>query len=138
MSVRPYLFFGGNCREALAFYERVLDAEIVHTQRFANAPMKVDAAHADRVMHAEVLINETVVMASDGMPGTHPILGDQISLSLDLESEEVARRYFAGLAEGGEVLQPLKEQFWGALFGMVEDKYGFRWMLNCDLSEKDD
>jgi PhnB protein len=27
---------------------------------------------------------------------------------------------------------PLSDAFWGAYFGMLEDKYGIRWMINFD------
>ena len=28
---------------------------------------------------------------------------------------------------------PLEKAFWGALFGMLTDKYGIDWMVNCQL-----
>ena len=36
--VRPYLFFGGRCEEALEFYRNALGAEVVMLSRFKDAP----------------------------------------------------------------------------------------------------
>jgi PhnB protein len=33
-------------------------------------------------------------------------------------------------------MEPLKEQFWGALFAAFTDKFGVRWMLNFDKKQK--
>ncbi|HYE55227.1 MAG TPA: VOC family protein [Chitinophagaceae bacterium] len=53
-----------------------------------------------------------------------------ICLALNCSTGEEINRFFEKLSEGGKVLQPLGKQFWGATFGMVQDKYGNFWMLN--------
>ncbi|MBV9700167.1 MAG: VOC family protein, partial [Candidatus Eremiobacteraeota bacterium] len=30
---------------------------------------------------------------------------------------------------------PMQEMFWGAKFGMLTDKYGIDWMVNCELKK---
>jgi len=34
------------------------------------------------------------------------------------------------------VEMPLGDTFWGAYFGMFEDKFGIRWMVNYDYNSK--
>ena len=53
--------------------------------------------------------------------------GNQIQLVLDLDTEETLKKAFEKLAEEGNIVQKLHEVFWGALFGIVKDKYGVIW-----------
>ena len=71
MQVNPYLFYDGNCEEALKFYQKVLGARIEAMHRFGEGPPEMQSApeHKDRIMHARVTIDGEVLMASDGMPG---------------------------------------------------------------------
>ena len=73
MQVQPYLFFTENCEEALEFYKKALGAEVQVMMRYKESPEpppadKVPANWGDKIMHANVRIGETQVMASDGCP----------------------------------------------------------------------
>lgn len=67
-------------------------------------------------------------------PGGY-VKGNDIALSLNCSSEEEINALYAGLGEGGKILDVLKVQFWGAMFGVVEDKFGIRWMLHYDENQ---
>jgi PhnB protein len=54
-----------------------------------------------------------------------------IQLSIGLDDEAKTHEIFNKLAEGGTVTMPLAKQFWGDVFGMLHDKFGVSWMLNC-------
>ena len=43
-----------------------------------------------------------------------------------------ARRVFDALAEGGAVQMPLDETFWSLAFGVVVDRFGVPWRINCE------
>ena len=58
--------------------------------------------------------------------------GNNITISLNAESEEEATKLFDGLSAGGRVTMPLEKTFWGAYFGMFTDKFGINWMVNFD------
>ena len=64
------------------------------------------------------------------------VVGDNIVVSLNLEDEADANKIFNALSNGGEVFMPMEKQFWGAIFGVLTDKYGVEWMLNCDVTKK--
>ena len=68
MQVQPYLFFDGRCEEAIEFYRKALGAEVGMLMRFKDSPepMQGKAPPGDKVMHAELRIGDTTVMASDG------------------------------------------------------------------------
>ncbi|MBK6695253.1 MAG: VOC family protein [Myxococcales bacterium] len=135
MEVHAYLTFPGTCAQAVLFYKQTLGAEIVASHSFRGTPAAegLAAEHLDRIMHTSFKIGPTLLMASDTMPG-HPYDGMKgVSLSINTKDPGEAERVFRALAEGGQVTMPLGDQFWGAKFGMLVDKFGIAWMVNCDL-----
>ncbi len=75
-------------------------------------------------------------MASDSMPGMPLTVGNNIWVNIDCDSIPEIEQCFSALSEGGTVIMPLADQFWGARFGMLADKFGINWMLNCELPKK--
>jgi len=135
MQLEPYLFFTGNCEEALKFYKGVFGGEIVGLSRWSDMPKdaggpEVTPENGNNVMHASFKSDSMNFMASDASPGKTYGEGP-ISLSLGTTDVAEAQRVFDGLAAGGKVEMPLTDQFWGAKFGMLTDKYGIDWMINC-------
>jgi PhnB protein len=124
------LFFAGNCAEAVRFYEQALGAKVTNLVRFKDSPDKsmIPPGRGNDVMHARFTIGQTNFMASDN-PKRTPTF-DGFSLSLNTQSEADARRYFAALADGGNVTMTLEKTFFSPLFGMVEDKFGIGWMIH--------
>jgi len=131
MQIQPYLFFDGRCEEALTFYRSVLGGEVTTLMRYKDSPDPgtcPPGAAEDKVMHANVRIGDTIVMASDGLCGGHPSF-QGFSLSLTVADEAEAERLFAALADGGQVQMPLAKTFFSPRFGMVADRFGVSWMI---------
>jgi len=128
-----YLAFPGTCEEALNFYKTCLDGEIVSISRFGESPVETPEAYKQKIMHAEFKADGIFFMASDGMPGQPVPPGDMVSLSINLTDAQEQETIFNRLAEGGKVTMPLETTFWGAVFGMVTDKFGIHWMLNREV-----
>lgn len=129
----PYIFFQGNCEEAMNFYKDCLGGEITAIQRFGDTEMPVEEDHKNKIMHGELKTENIHIMFSDGAPHKEISVGDNVQLSISLHSTEEQDRIFEALADGGEITMPLENTFWGARYGMLVDKFGIRWMLNCDL-----
>ena len=132
----PYLFFDGNCAEAMRFYERTLGGKIEMMMTHKDAPpgTPVPPGAADRIMHARIVFanRERVLMASDAMAG-HPYNKMQgFSLSWNCATASEAKRVFNALADGGEVRMPLEKTFWAEAFGMLVDRFGTPWMIGCE------
>jgi PhnB protein len=136
MQLEPYLFFtGGKCEEALNFYKGVFNGEIEGLSRWKEMPddaggPPVTLDTENRVMHATFRAPGVSFMASDASPGKTYGEGP-MSLSLGTGDVAEAERVFKGLADGGSVEMPLTDTFWGAKFGMLTDKFGIDWMINC-------
>ena len=136
MQVSPYLFYDGNCEEALKFYQKVLGARIEAMHRFGEGPPEMQSApeHKDRIMHARVTIDGEVLMASDGMPG-HFNKPQGFAVSLQVEDPADAERRFKALAEGGTVNMAFGKTFFSKGFGMCVDQFGTPWMVNCPMED---
>ncbi len=131
--IQPYLFFGGRCEEALAFYGAALGAKVELLMLHKDSPTPpppgmLKPGFENKVMHATFHIGENTLMASDGCGDSEPFSG--FSLSLTLATEAEAQRAFAALAYGGQVRMPLTKTFWSPCFGMLADRFGIGWMIN--------
>lgn len=131
-SATPYLFFGGRALEAMDAYREALDAQVTQVQRFGEMQENCPEALRDRIMHASVQVGGALLFLSDGPEGVATEPGN-VSVALDLDDPEAARRYFGALAASGSVIEDLFEAPWGALFGVVTDEFGINWMFNCQL-----
>ena len=131
MEINAYLTFNGNCREAMLFYQSCLGGEL-SLQTIGESPMadKMPEQMKNCILHATLTHNKLVLLGSD-MVGEQGLLkGNAISLMLNCSSEEEIKTLHTTLATGGEILHPLEQTFWGALFGDLRDKYGNQWLLH--------
>ena len=129
--LNPYLHFnGGKAKEAMEFYQSIFggDLKVSTYGEFPN-PSVTDETK-DQVMHSVLETDQLQLMASDSGPMGDGTVGDNVSLSLSGDDEEVLRGYFNGLSKDGKVTVALEKQAWGDTFGMVTDKYGLNWMVN--------
>jgi len=122
--------FQGNCDEALAFYKEALGAEVKDVAYFRDAPEDSgmdESLPPNFVMHSEVLMFGTQITMTDG--GAAPITGDYFSLMVSLDSAEEVTSVFNKLADSGQVIEALDTQFWAALCGDVQDRFGINWHI---------
>jgi PhnB protein len=132
MQFLPYLIFDDRCEEAFRFYAQALGAEIVHMQTHGESPGadEIPAEWHSRIIHARLVAGDAVLMGSDSPPEYYkPPQGMYVSIHPD----DVAsgERMFNALAAGGTVTMPFEETFWAERFGMLTDKFGIGWMVNC-------
>jgi PhnB protein len=125
----PYLNFGGDCAEAMAFYQSVLGGKL-EMMTFGDAPMDTPPEQKDLVMHSTLQNDTLSFMASDAMPDSDRVVGTNIALSIAGSDEAQITAFFEALSQGGTVDHPLKKEFWGDSFGMLTDKFGVHWMFN--------
>ena len=130
MQFIPYLDFDGKCREAFDFYAQVFKGKISMRMTYGESP---DAGQMppethSRVMHSELESAGTVLMGADGPPHNQSNKG---CVNIQVDSPDEAERIFAALSEGASVQMPLGETFWAHRFGMLTDRYGKGWMVNC-------
>lgn len=136
MQIESYLFFNGDCEDALNFYAQCLGGKVTALMRFEGTPIdnaQLPAGWKQKVMHANFEADGAKFMASDGMPGQRnpPYGGFALSVYLPNDVEK-ARRVFDALGVGGEVTMPFAPPFWGGHFGTLKDKFGVPWMVSTE------
>ena len=136
-TINPYLNFNGNTEEAFNFYKSVFGGEFAVVMRFGDAPgcegIPVAESDKGKIMHIALPIgNGDLLMATDALESMGQSLtrGNNFSISISAESREEADKLFGGLSDDGKVEMPLADAFWGDYFGMLQDKFGIRWMVS--------
>jgi PhnB protein len=136
MKIHPYLNFESETEKAFRFYEKVLGGKLTEIHRFGSMPMsnvEMTEEQKNRVMHVGLALPDgQMLMGSDRIEGMGPPRqeGNTYSISLHPDSKPEADRIFKALAEGGTVVMPIADQFWGDYYGNLTDRYGVNWMIN--------
>ena len=134
-TVNSYLNFPGNTEEAFNFYKSVFGGELVGLTRFKDTPegAKLNASEKELLMHVSLPIGKgNTLMGTDALESMgHKITaGNNFHLAIETDNKEEAEKIFKGLSAGGKVTLPLADTFWGAYFGMLNDKFGIQWMVS--------
>ncbi|PCI61912.1 MAG: hypothetical protein COB37_07680 [Kordiimonadales bacterium] len=132
MLMKTHLTFAGTCEEAFGFYQQLFGgADLVsHTYGETPSSSEVPEAWHSKIVHASLTLNGTTITGVDILPDLYkPPQG--FFLLHELSEPNEARRVFDALAEGGTVQMPLQKTFWAPLFGVVIDKFGVPWEINC-------
>jgi PhnB protein len=137
MQMTTYLSFKGECEAAFKVYEQCFGGQLGAIFRYAGSPMadSVPADWSDKVMHSSLTVGGQVLMGGDVVPGRYEE-PKGFSLSLQMKSTADADRIFHELAKDGRVVMALEKTFWAERFGMVVDRFGIPWMINCEGSDQ--
>ncbi|GED34332.1 VOC family protein [Brevibacillus centrosporus] len=133
MRLTPYLMMDGNAKEAIEFYQKALEAQVLFLQTFgempANPEYPLPEAARDRVGHATIKIGESELMFSDTFPGQPVQIGNQVTICLSTDSADKSKQLFEALQEGGSVVMPLQETHFSPGYGIVTDKFGVSFQI---------
>jgi PhnB protein len=136
MTPHPYLLFDGRCAEAFRFYAECLGGEVVMAMTYGGSPLAgmAPADWGDKILHATLRLGDQTLGGADPPPDRyHPPAGFAVTFDIDAPAE--ADRVFAALAAGGRIEVPIGETFWAARFGMLTDRFGIPWMINCGQAD---
>jgi PhnB protein len=137
--VNTYLNFMEKSEEAFDFYKRVFQSEFTSITRMKDMPRPLGApelteSESNLIMNIQLPItNGHVLMATDMIASMgHKVqVGNNVTISLDLDSAEEAQRIYAELLTNSpENSGPLAQMPWGALWGSCQDQFGIRWMIS--------
>ena len=131
----PYLVFDGRCAEAMRCYADALDGTLTILQRYGDSPAAGQAAD-DRILHARLELDGSVLLASDAPAGLAAPFGG-FSIAVQATTIADAERRFAALSDGGVIVMPLQATFWARRFGMLTDRFGVGWMVSLDTAAGD-
>lgn len=136
--VAIYLNFDGTTEKAFNYYKKVFGTEFsAPIGRIGDMPSdpngpKFTENDLKRVMHVALpIIGGTEIMGTDVLEsmGQKLIVGNNTTISLQLDSKEEADKLYKDLSEGGSDKAPMRDEFWG-YWGCCLDQFGVRWMFN--------
>jgi PhnB protein len=134
MTLNPYLYFDGNTREAVHFYEKALGGKVMGIMTYGDVPADpnypLSGDMKARVMHAHLKVGDADLMFSDTYEGMPYQPGNTIQIAIHPRDEARAREIFAALEEGGHVIIPLHATDFSPLYGLVKDKFGVHFNVN--------
>jgi PhnB protein len=129
----PYLVMDGNAKEAIQFYEKALDANVLFYQTFGEMPenpeFPLPEEAKDRVAHAMVRVGESDLMFSDTFPGQPIQRGNQVTICISTNDMEKSKQMYEALKQDGQVNMPLQETFFSPAYGIVTDKFGVTFQI---------
>lgn len=135
MPFHPYLYFGGDCREAFTRYQEIFGGELTLLTGADAPPDSVPEGKGDLIMHAALMIDGELLMASDVYEDDFaPVHGMYVHWSTT--DVDRARTVFEALAEGGTVEMPGEEVFWSPYFGVVRDRFGTPWQVGAEAPQE--
>jgi PhnB protein len=133
MKLNPHVSFGGQCQEAFQLYERCLGGKILTLLTYGDSPMaeQVPPEWRGKILHATLTLDDSIVLyGADVLPEQYqPPKGFHLTVGIQDPGE--AERIFQALSENGTVQMPLQKTFWAALFGVLVDRFGVSWEINC-------
>lgn len=132
MRFRPQVTFNGECEAAFKLYERCFGGTIA-LLRYGDSPMaqQTDPALHDKILHATLTVDDSPVLSGADVSGDAYRKPTGFDVLVNLEDVAQAERIFSVLADGGTVQLPLQQTFWAVRFGMVVDRFGTPWKINC-------
>ncbi|KGR74260.1 VOC family protein [Ureibacillus sinduriensis] len=134
LGVHAYIRLNGNANEAIRFYENALEAENYGVQTYGELPenphFPLTQEAKNRVIHAQLKINNSFLMLSDILPNQPYQPGSQVEVAIILEDIEKSKEVYGKLLEGGEEIMPIQETSWSPAYGQLKDKYGVTWQIS--------
>ena len=135
MQLSFHLSFKGQCEEAFKFYEQTIGGKITFMMTHGDSPManEFPPEWRNKIMHASMTVADMVLMGSDSPP-SHQETVSGFAIAINVKAPAEATQIFDALAKGGTVRMPLQQTFWASSFGMLVDRFGIPWMINCEQS----
>ena len=138
MNVRISLNFFGRTEEAINFYRKTIEAELIFLMRFHESPHQSNLSPelSQKIFHATFRVGNVEFISSDIGCEETPVDRQQkalafegFSIALMVEDNKKARQFFTALSDGGEVRIPLAKTFFTSQYGIVTDRFGITWKV---------
>jgi PhnB protein len=132
MKLNTYLVFDGDCEEAFKFYEQILGGKIEAMVSSVGTPMEqqVPPERRNKILNGRLILGDGILLGMDAPP-EHYQQPKGFFVTLQIDDPAQAERLFHALEDGGKVEMPIQQTFWATRFGMLVDRFGIPWMINC-------
>ncbi|MBX4192357.1 VOC family protein [Candidatus Parcubacteria bacterium] len=131
IQVTPFVFFEGNCKEAMTFYHGILGGSLTFRTYGEAMGDKAPEGWSDKIVHAS-LENGSIYLNAWDSKIANPE-ARKIELEISGDDEPKLREIFDKLCEEGKAKHPIEMQPWGGLSGRLFDKYGLDWIVTVKI-----
>jgi len=103
-----------------------------YKQAFGAVERGVNKGPDGKVMHAELIIGDSIVMLADEFPQFGSLSPQTIGGSgagLHIYVEDVDSAFDRAVKAGATVEMPVSDMFWGDRFGKLVDPFGHKWSI---------
>lgn len=140
MNVTPTLHFSGQCEEAIGLYQKAFDLRTSYILHYSDADprdwnVSLTPEQQAYVYHSEAYIGGQRFMLSDEI-GLDPPKSTSLFLTVTFETADQVQQAYEVLANGGSVIHPLRSTTYSSCMASVVDKFGFRWGLMTEQTER--
>jgi len=140
VQLNSFLMMNGNAKEAIDFYREALDAKLLFSQTFGDAPedpkSPLPENLKDLVSHAIIKIGETNIMIADMFPSMTYRNGNNVNICITTNEMEKSHIFYKLLQEEGQVVMPLQQVHFSPAYAIVTDKFGVTFQIFTALSEE--
>ncbi len=137
MRLITHLSFNGECRIAFERYAAALGGQITLMLPYGASPLAPGPVGLeDKIVHATLTVADQWLTGADVAPDQYR-KPQGFAVQLNVETADEADRVFEALAESGFVHLPLQPTFWAERYGMVTDRFGIPWEINCGTTTED-
>lgn len=138
--VTPVINTNGQCEEAMKLYEKAFGASTRFMMRYSDADSRdwdlpLTDEQKNMVYYAEMYIGDQRIMLSD-IVDFDITKGTALFLVITFEDAESVKRAFEVMEAGGTVIMPPKSFTYSSCEAKVIDRFGIRWGLMTEQTEK--
>lgn len=136
IQLTPYVTLEAKTKEAIAFYEQTLGAELLYIVAYGDMPDIPDSSSDDLkslVAHARLRVGGSELMLSDAPAGTAIPQGKQVTICITTEDAEEGKRIFEALAQDGKVNMPFEQTSFSPGFGDLTDRFGVTFQVSTEV-----
>ena len=140
VKITPTLNFNGNCENAIHLYEKAFNSKVDFILRYFDANKSdwnivLTEEQKKYVYHAEMKIGNQRFFFSD-IINFELIKGNSQFITITFETKEEVEISSKILMEDGKILVPFRSTTYSSCAGNLIDKYGVRWGLMTEQTEK--
>ncbi len=130
MKIIPNLSFNGNCLEALEYYKKIFDGEVLQIVTYDEVNYKCSEDEKKKIFSAIMLLEKNTVYFNDKL---NEKIGNNITMIIEFFNEEDLNNISGKLSEEGTISVEMGETTWGSQYVEIVDKFGIVWGLNYEM-----
>ena len=130
MKIIPNLSFNGNCLEALGYYKKIFDGEILQIVTYDEVNYKCSEDEKKKIFSAIMLLGKNTVYFNDKL---NEKIGNNITMIIEFFNEEDLNNISGKLSKEGTISVEMGETTWGSQYVEIVDKFGIVWGLNYEM-----